>query len=85
MSRIVNVQAREDYKISIDFEDGSSIVYNMQKLVETLPYVRLKDPASFLAVKFDEKFLYWDALDAKPEYIPLRISVDSILFSLRDG
>lgn len=84
MSRVVNVQARDDYKLFIDFEDGSSIVYNMQKLVETLPYVKLKDPASFHAVKFDEKSLYWDALDAKPEYIPLRISVDSILFSLRD-
>ncbi|MDD3167835.1 MAG: DUF2442 domain-containing protein [Eubacteriales bacterium] len=84
MSRILNVQARDDYKLFIDFEDGSSITYNMQKLVETIPYVRLKDPASFRAVKFDEKSLYWEAADTKPEYLPLRISVDSILFSLRD-
>lgn len=84
MSRMVRVQGSDDYKLLIDFEDGSNITFNMQRLVKTIPYFRLKDPASFQAVKFDEKSVYWDAEDQKPEYLPLRISIDSILFSLRD-
>ncbi|HYE68537.1 MAG TPA: DUF2442 domain-containing protein [Anaerovoracaceae bacterium] len=84
MSRMISVQGSDDYKLLIDFEDGSNIAFNMQKLIKTIPYCRLKDPTSFQAVKFDEKSIYWDAEDQKPEYIPLRISIDSILFSLRD-
>jgi len=84
MSKIVSVLASDDYKLLIDFNDGSNITYNMQKLVETIPYFRLKDLSSFRAVKFDEKCVYWDAGNEKQEYFPLRISVDAILFSLRD-
>ncbi len=83
MSKIVNVSAGDDYKLLIDFEDGSSITYNMQKLVRTIPYLRLKDSSSFQAVKFDAESVYWDAEDEKAEYFPLRLSVDTILFSLR--
>lgn len=83
MSKIVNVSAGDDYKLLIDFEDGSSITYNMQKLVRTIPYLRLKDSSSFQAVKFDAESVYWEAGDEKPEYFPLRLSVDTILFSLR--
>lgn len=83
MSKIINVHASDDYKLLIDFEDGSSITFNMQKMVKTIPYLRLKDPTSFQTVKFDEKSVYWDAEDEKREYLPLRLSVDTILFSLR--
>lgn len=84
MSKIAGVHGSDDYKLLIDFEDGSNITYNMQKLVKTIPYFRLKDLTCFQAVKFDEKSVYWEAADEKPEYIPLRLSVDTILFSLRD-
>ena len=84
MSKILNVHGSDDYKLFIDFEDGSSITYNMQKLVRTIPYYRLSDLACFQSVKFDEKSVYWDAADEKPEYLPLRIGIDAILFSLRD-
>lgn len=84
VSKIVNVQAGHDYKLLIDFEDGSSITYNMQEVVKTIPYLRLKDSSSFQAVKFDKEYVYWDAGGEKPEYFPLRLSVDAILFSIRD-
>ena len=84
MSKIISVQGNEDYKLLIDFEDGSSISYNMEKLVKTMPYFRLKDLTSFQAVKFDEKLIYWEPEDGKSEYFPLRLSIDKILFSLRD-
>lgn len=84
MSRIVNVHARDDYKLLIDFEDGSNITFNMQKLINTIPYSRLKELSNFQTVKFDEKSVYWEAGDEKPEYYPVRLSVDKVLFSLRD-
>lgn len=84
MSKIVGVHGSDDYKLLIDFEDGSNITFNMQKLVRTIPYFRLNDLVSFQTVKFDTKSVYWDAEDQKPEYLPLRLSIDTILFSLRD-
>ena len=83
MGKIVNVHASDDYKLLIDFDEGSNILFNMQKMVRTIPYFRLKDLANFQAVKFDEKSVYWDDADGKPEFFPLRLSVDTILFSLR--
>ena len=83
MGKILNVRAAEDYKLLIDFDDGSNLIFNMQKMVRTIPYVRLQDPACFQIVKFDDKSVYWDAPGEKPEYLPLKLSVDSILFSLR--
>ncbi len=84
MSKVVYVHGSDDYKLFIDFDDGNSIVFNMQKMIKTLPYLRLNDLSSFQTVKFDEKSVYWDAVDNKPEYYPLRLTVDNILFSLRD-
>jgi len=84
MSKIKNVHGSDDYKLFIDFEDGSSITYNMQKLVKSIPYFRLKDMSSFKAVKFDGKSIYWDDAGKPSEYLPLRLSIDTILFSLRD-
>lgn len=83
MGKIVNVRAGEDYRLLIDFDDGSSLIFNMQRMVRTLPYFGLQDSASFQAVKFDDKSVYWDAPDGKPEYLPLKLSLDNILFSLR--
>ena len=60
MSRIVNVRTCDDYRLLIGFEDGSNISYNMQKLVDTIPYIRLKDAEFFRSVRFDEKSVYWD-------------------------
>ena len=80
---MIGVVPSDDYKLRIDFEDGSQIIFNMQKMVKTMPYFRLNDPTSFQSVKFDEKSIYWDAADEKPEYFPLRLSIDTILFSLR--
>lgn len=84
MGKIVNVFASDDYKLLIDFDDGSNIIFNMQKMVKTIPYFRLQDMARFQSVKFDEKSVYWEAADGKPKYFPLRLTLDAILFSLRD-
>lgn len=83
MSKIIGVCAWENYKLIIDFDDGSTIIFNMQKMIKIIPYFRLKDLASFQSVKYDEKSVYWDAVDGKKEYLPLTLSIDTILFSLR--
>jgi len=84
MSKIVSVHANDDYKLLVVFEDGSSINYNMQKMVKTMPYLRLRDTACFQDVRFDEKYVYWEPEDGKQALFPLRLSIDNILFSLRD-
>lgn len=81
--KITNVCATEDYRLLIDFEEGNQVIFNMQRMVETLPYHRLKDTDTFRSVRFEDKAVYWDSPDGKPEIVPMRITVDSILFTLR--
>jgi hypothetical protein len=81
--KITNVQATDDYKLLIDFEEGNRVSFNMQRMVETIPYFRLRQLDAFKAVKFEDKAVYWDPPDGKPEYMPMRITVDEILFTLR--
>lgn len=81
--KITNVSPRDDYKLLIDFEEGNQVIFNMQRMVETLPYNRLRNLEVFKAVRFEDKAVYWDPPDEKPEIFPLRITVDSILFTLR--
>lgn len=83
MSRIISAVASEDYTVTIDFDHGNRIVYNMQDQVKALPFLRLKDLESFKAVRFDDKSIYWNEFGNKG-MIPLRLSLDQILFSLRD-
>lgn len=81
--KITNVHATDDYRLLIDFEEGNQVIFNMQRMVETLPYLRLKNQETFKSVKFEDKAVYWDPPDGKPELFPLRITVDRILFTLR--
>lgn len=84
MSKIVDVHAIDEHKLQIDFDDEINIVFNMKKILETIPYVRLKDTAYFQTVKFDEKAIYWETVHGESDYFPLKISIDTILFSLRE-
>lgn len=81
--KITNVQATDDYKLLIDFEQGNRVIFNMQRMVQTIPYFRLQDKTVFKAVRFEDKAVYWDPPDEKPEIFPLRLTVDDVLFSLR--
>lgn len=83
MSKIINAMANENYTVTIDFEQGNRIIYNMQKQVKTLPFIRLNDIECFKSIKFDDKSIYWDESDNK-SIIQQRLSLDNILFSLRD-
>ena len=84
MYKIIAVSPEPDFKLHLEFNDGSRVIYNMQKLVKTIPYIRLNEWVYFKKVRYDDKSVYWEPEESKPEYLPLRLSIDTILFSLRD-
>lgn len=84
LSKIVDIAANEDYTLTIEFEQGSKLIFNMQNQIKILPYMRLRDVAFFKTAKFDDKSIYWEDAPDRPGIIPLRLSLDNILFSLRD-
>lgn len=74
-----------DYTLLIEFEYGNQILFNMQRLVTTMPYHRLSDPELFRDVKFEDKAVCWDTEPPGQTLIPLRLTVDNILFTIRDS
>ena len=81
--RITDVRAADNYILIIEFEGGSCVNFSMKRMVETIPYMRLRDPVAWKSVKFEDKAVYWDSPDGKPEIVPMRVTADEILFSLR--
>jgi hypothetical protein len=85
LSKIIDVKPCNDNSILIEFEHGNKILFNMERLIKTMPYQRLKDPDIFKTVKFDERAVFWDEEEnEKIRLFPLRLSLDNILFTLRD-
>lgn len=85
MSKIVSVTPNDDYTLLIEFEDGNKISFNMQKLIQTIPYASLKNLERFRNVEIEDKVLCWkDQDESQPTMMPLRLTVDNILFKIRD-
>ncbi len=82
MSKIVSVTANDDYTILIEFEHSNKILFNMQELIKTIPFQALKDIENFKKIGFEDKVIYWKG--EKQTVIPARLTVDNILFALRD-
>lgn len=49
---ITKVHATDDYKLLIDFEGSNQISFNIQRMVETIPFFGLRDLKVFKNVKF---------------------------------
>jgi hypothetical protein len=56
----------------------------MKNLVVTMPYSRLRDPECFKNVRFEEKAVCWDTKPPGQESVTIRLTVDRILFAIRD-
>jgi len=85
VSKIVGVTPNDDYTLLIEFEDGNKILFNMQKLVQTIPYASLKNLEHFRSMSIEDKAICWkDPDNERPTMMPLRITVDNILFRIRD-
>ena len=86
VSKITGVTPHENYTLSLSFDDGSELTFNMRKQVETIRFRKLKENGLFEKVRFDDKSVYWTVDGSPPsEIAPLRLTFDNILFSLRDA
>lgn len=85
MSKIMKVTANDDYTILIELEQGSKILFNMQKMVRTLPYHWLNDIGHFKEIRFEDKSIYWgETKEEKLTAFPVKLTIDNILFMIRD-
>ena len=82
MSKIIGVTPNDDYTILIEFERGNKILFNMQELIKAMPFLSLRDMEYFRKIQFEDKAVYWK--EEKQTVIPTRLTVDNILFALRD-
>ena len=85
MSKIINVIPQDDFTLLIEFEHGHKILFNMQRLIKTLPYIALSNLECFKKVKIEDKAFFWpDAGGREQTILLVRITVDNILFAIRD-
>ncbi|MFT3951051.1 MAG: DUF2442 domain-containing protein [Oscillospiraceae bacterium] len=82
ISKIIKVTACENFIVEIAFDEGSVIRFHMESLVRTMSYAALRERSVFARVRFEEKTLRWD-LPEQTVY-PVSLTLDQILFSLRD-
>ncbi len=71
----------DDYTLLIEFEHGNQVLFNMGQMVKKMPYYALSDLELFKKVQMEDKAVYWDTQE--PTLIPLRLTVDNILFTIR--
>lgn len=85
MSKIIKVTAQDDFKLWIEFEQGHKILFDMQRLVKSLPYLALNNLECFRKVEIEDKALCWHVTGGRGQTIlPVKLTVDNILFTIRD-
>lgn len=85
MSRIISVIPNEDYTLIIEFENGNKILFDMHDMIKTLPYSSLKDIKLFGKVEFGDKIIFWRDTGIQNSVLsPVRLTLDNILFAMRD-
>lgn len=85
VSKIIGVTPHENYTLTLSFDDGSELKFNMQNKVETIQFHKLKENELFAKVRFSDKSIFWaEEEPSARETCPLRLTLDNILFSLRD-
>lgn len=85
MSKILRVIPNDDYTLLVEFEHGHKIMFNMTQLIRTIPYSSLKDLRHFKDITLEEKAILWpDPKTPKRSMMPLRLTVDNILFAIRE-
>lgn len=82
MSKIIGVTPNDDFTILISFDSGNKILFNMREQIKSLPFLWLQDMEKFKKVHFEDKAVFWK--EEKHTACPARLTVDSILFTIRD-
>lgn len=80
---MIRVTPHGNYTLLIEFEHGNQILFNMERMVRSIPYNVLSDPQRFQKVRIEDKAICWDT-DQPQTVFPLRLTVDNILFAIRD-
>jgi hypothetical protein len=59
MRTIIHCEAREDWTLNLDFEDGDRRIFDMKPLLDCEAFFELKDLAVFMAVQNRGYFVEW--------------------------
>lgn len=85
ISRILKATANDDYTLLLEFENGNKIIFNMCHLIKTMPYYSLNDLERFRNLSLEEKAIRWpDVVSDGSTVMPVRLTIDNILFAIRD-
>lgn len=85
MSKILKVTPNDDYTLLVEFEHGNKIIFNMAPLIKTIPYSSLEDLSRFKNITLEEKAIRWpDPIPGQKTMFPLRLTVDNMLFAIRE-
>lgn len=85
MHNILKVTPNDDYSLLIEFEQGDKILFNMRELIKSIPFSNLEDISRFKNIKVEERAICWpEPVPGRKSIIPLRLTVDNILFAIRE-
>ena len=85
MSKMLKVTTNDDYTLLVEFEHGNKIIFNMQPLINTMPYYSLNDLERFKDITIEEKAIRWpDPVPGQKSIMPVRLTVDNMLFTIRE-
>jgi len=77
MSKMLKVTPNDDYTLLVEFEHGNKIIFNMQPLINTMPYYSLNDLERFKDITIEEKAIRWpDPVPGQKSIMPVRLTVD---------
>jgi len=60
MNHIKDVVPKEDYRLEVQLENGSSVILNMESRLQTLRFGMLSDKAFFQKATTDGACIFWD-------------------------
>jgi hypothetical protein len=85
MSKILKVTPNDDYTLLVEFECGNKIIFNMRNKIKTLSFNSLEDLNRFKDITLEENAIRWpEPVPGETSIFPLRITVDNMLFTIRD-
>lgn len=60
MSKITGLVPREDYRLEVRLDNGSSVTLNLESRLETIRFGQLSDKELFMQAVTDGNFIRWD-------------------------
>ena len=60
MSKITSLVPREDYRLEVQLDNGSSVTLNLESRLQTLRFGQLTDKELFRRAATDGSYIRWD-------------------------